>query len=122
METKQVIIIRRDLKMRREKEISQGAHASMLWIRDVVKDYCENAPTQQFHLNSHEQYDWLLGDLFTKITLQVNSEEELMEVYNKAKEKGLLAYMVTDVGKTEFDGVPTNTAIAIGPNEASKID
>ncbi len=29
---KQVIVIRRDLKMRRGKEIAQGAHASMAWL------------------------------------------------------------------------------------------
>ena len=34
--TKQVIVIRRDLKMRRGKEIAQGAHASMLWLADRV--------------------------------------------------------------------------------------
>ena len=30
--TKQVIVIRRDLRMRRGKEIAQGAHASMAWL------------------------------------------------------------------------------------------
>ena len=29
---KQVIVIRKDLKMRRGKEIAQGAHASMAWL------------------------------------------------------------------------------------------
>jgi peptidyl-tRNA hydrolase len=32
MKTKQIIVIRRDLKMRRGKEISQGAHASMMFL------------------------------------------------------------------------------------------
>ena len=31
-DVKQVIVIRRDLKMRRGKEIAQGAHASSAWL------------------------------------------------------------------------------------------
>ena len=34
--TKQVIVIRRDLRMRRGKEIAQGAHASMAWLAERV--------------------------------------------------------------------------------------
>jgi len=34
--TKQVIVIRRDLKMRRGKEIAQGAHASTAWLAERV--------------------------------------------------------------------------------------
>ena len=35
-DVKQVIVIRRDLKMRRGKEIAQGAHASSSWLGDLV--------------------------------------------------------------------------------------
>ena len=109
---KQVIIIRRDLKMRRGKEISQGSHASMMWLCDRIKS------NLQF---SEEESEWLNG-IFTKITLQIDSESELLNIYNKAKEKSLTAYLVTDSGKTEFGGIPTITALAIGPHEATRID
>ncbi len=33
-----------------------------------------------------------------------------------------MVYKVVDSGKTEFDGKPTLTSIAIGPNKAEDID
>jgi len=98
--------------MRRGKEIAQGAHAAMIWMSEAMRS--------KKHL-TNEQREWLDGS-FTKITLQVNSEEELLDVFNRAKLKGLTVHMVTDAGKTEFDGVPTRTALAIGPHEESKIN
>ena len=43
--TKQVIVIRRDLRMRRGKEIAQGAHASMAWLRQRVMPHLTPAGT-----------------------------------------------------------------------------
>jgi len=116
MSVKQVIVIRRDLKMRRGKEISQGSHAAMMWLSERLRRFMYGNP----HL-TEEEMEWMAGT-FTKITLQVDSEEALLEIFNKARDKGLTAFLVTDSGKTEFDGVPTITALAIGPHEAEKID
>jgi PTH2 family peptidyl-tRNA hydrolase len=107
---KQVIIIRKDLKMRRGKEISQGAHSAMAFL-------IENGG-KPFDL---ETKNWL-QDGQTKITLQINSEKELEELHAEAKEMGLRSHLITDAGRTEFDGVPTKTCLAIGPNRASDID
>lgn len=57
---------------------------------------------------------WLSGQ-FTKIAVSVDSEEELFKVFIQAKEAGLITTMITDAGKTEFNGVPTNTCISVGP-------
>lgn len=108
-DVKQVIIVRKDLKMRRGKEIAQGSHGSCMWFGERWRRLGDNL------MLSEAERAWLLGS-FKKVVLQVNSEEELLAVYNKAKEKGLLACLVTDSGLTEFDGVPTNTVVAIGPN------
>jgi PTH2 family peptidyl-tRNA hydrolase len=97
---KQIIVMRKDLNMRTGKMIAQGAHASM-------KATLENLE----HQNVKE---WLSGP-FTKIAVSVNSEEELFEIINKAKEAGLITALITDAGRTEFNGVPTNTCIAVGP-------
>jgi PTH2 family peptidyl-tRNA hydrolase len=57
---------------------------------------------------------WLNGK-FTKIVLAVESEEELLQIHKKAEEMLLKPALITDAGLTEFNGVPTNTCVGIGP-------
>lgn len=114
---KQVIVMRHDLKMRRGKQIAQGAHASMSFLTRrlqsrssiCVDDFSPNEQT------------WLMGS-FAKVCVRCNSEEELMAIYDKAIEMGLEVHLITDSGRTEFHGQPTRTCLAIGPDDASKID
>lgn len=106
---KQVIVIRRDLKMRRGKEIAQGSHASMAFLL---------SPNEE---SSEDTFKWIKGGQ-TKVCLQVNSEDELLQLYNKAKELGLRCHIITDAGRTEFNGVPTKTCLAIGPNDSAAVD
>ncbi len=122
MEAKQVLVVRRDLKMRRGKEVSQGAHASMIWLlkRIVNREGKHFRPVDTADF-SEAELEWMLGS-FTKITLQVESEKELLDLQTKALEAGLQAHVVVDQGRTEFNGVPTATALAIGPDYADKID
>jgi peptidyl-tRNA hydrolase, PTH2 family len=118
---KQVIVIRRDLKMRRGKEIAQGAHAAMAWLtrRMVLRD--GEAPAWASIELSQAELDWLAGS-FRKVTVIVTSEEQLMAVYEKARAAGLVAELITDSGRTEFHGVPTPTSIGIGPDYDDLID
>jgi PTH2 family peptidyl-tRNA hydrolase len=109
---KQVIVMRKDLKMRRGKEIAQGAHASMAFL---VKK------TVQGKGYTLTEIEWMKG-LFTKICVRVDSEAELLKVVEAAREAGIQAELITDSGKTEFAGVPTPTCAAIGPDDAEKID
>lgn len=64
---------------------------------------------------------WLTG-AFAKVCCRVDNEDELMANHNKAVEAGLEVHLITDSGKTEFHGEPTRTCLAIGPDEAEKID
>ncbi len=116
MSVKQVIVIRRDLKMRRGKEIAQGSHASMMWLSERVQKFFNGTV-----FLSPEEREWIHGT-FTKVTLQVDSEEALVDVYKRARDAGLTVHMVVDSGKTEFNGVPTKTCLAIGPHDAEHID
>jgi PTH2 family peptidyl-tRNA hydrolase len=113
MTHKQIIVIRKDLKMRRGKEIAQGCHASTAVILNLLK-------TNQ-GLDDPRAKPWVEGK-FKKVCLVVNSEQELLEIVENAKKKGLLHALITDAGLTEFNGVPTKTCAAIGPDVESKVD
>jgi peptidyl-tRNA hydrolase, PTH2 family len=118
---KQVIVIRRDLKMRRGKEIAQGSHASGAWLAQlVVAGLDPITGSATIELDPVAQV-WATTS-FRKVTLQVRTEADLLELHAKAVRAGLRSFVITDSGKTEFDGVPTLTALAIGPNLASAID
>ena len=133
MNVKQVIVVRKDLKMRRGKEIAQGSHASMAWLTRRIQDFGNGSITIRGYdedgiihnvmnsMFSYPERQWLFGS-FAKVTLQVDNEEDLREVYKQAKAAGLEASLIIDSGKTEFDGVPTATAVAIGPDEVEKLD
>jgi len=120
MQTKQVIVVRKDLKMRKGKMIAQGAHASMKAVFDTgsIKH-----PESDVLIIPYppELRAWFL-DKFTKIAVSDDSEEELLDIYQQAKDAGLYCSLIQDAGLTEFDGVPTYTAVAVGPGKNEDID
>lgn len=126
MEAKQIIVLRKDLNMRKGKMVAQGAHASMGAILSAAQS---QSPSRDFVViplkDENNQLTalghWLNGR-FKKITVSVNSEAELLALANKAKELGLTHALIQDSGLTEFGGVPTYTALAIGPDYPSNID
>lgn len=129
-EVKQIIVIRKDLKMRKGKAIAQGAHAAMKVILDKVSiikiakgsKFWADEWMWQLQLNEKEPiYNWLKGS-FTKVVVGVNSLEELEELEHQAMKAGILTAKVLDAGRTEFHGKRTITALAIGPEWATKVD
>jgi PTH2 family peptidyl-tRNA hydrolase len=116
---KQVIVMRSDLQMRKGKMVAQGAHASLKVFLDRKT---LSSDQQMLHINMTEDMAaWVYGQ-FTKICVRVNSEEELLNIYRQAGIKGLPCAIIKDQGHTEFGGVPTYTACAIGPAKAELID
>jgi len=57
-----------------------------------------------------------------KIVVGCNSEQELVDLYRQADKSELPCALVEDHGRTEFHGVRTKTAVAIGPAPAEMID
>lgn len=123
-EIKQVIVMRKDLKMRKGKMIAQGAHASMAFLvnhGDGITNTWAGDQTVMLTPLTPVQEIWIRED-FTKICVSVDSEDGLFDILDDAERVGLLVKIIRDKGLTEFGGVPTYTCLAIGPDYADKID
>lgn len=123
--SKQVIVVRADLrnsnghKIRTGKIAAQVAHASMSAIFNAGS-LTEKNLTVPLPAKS-AIHDWVNGR-FTKVCVSVDSEKELVEIYQAAVKAKLICALITDAGLTEFNGVPTKTCCAIGPEWSDEID
>lgn len=129
---KQVILFRKDLKMRTGKISAQCAHASLkvFFDRKVNSRLFELLGRLPFlrslryllviRLNE-DMLTWIFG-MYTKIVLSVENEADLLRAYKLALEAGLPCTLIQDMGATEFHGVPTYTTVAIGPARGGLID
>jgi PTH2 family peptidyl-tRNA hydrolase len=126
-----VLIVRKDLNMRKGKIAAQCAHAAMSFITrraSIVKNFYGEYGSKQTYLHSDVEEDTMeeinhwLENSFRKICVFVNSEEELEAIHQKAIDNGLISHMIIDNGATEFDGVLTKTVVAIGPHWDEKFE
>lgn len=102
---KQVIVVRKDLKMGKGKICAQVAHASL----------------EAFLRAREEARERWLKESAKKVVVKVYSEEELLSIFKRAKEAGLPVSLIKDAGRTQI--LPgTATAVGIGPEEDEKVD
>lgn len=127
---KQVIVMRRDLKMRKGKIAAQSGHAC---VEAVLM-----ALAKENRLNDVRVSDgWIsignetreatpLSEWFSngvaKICVYVDSEEALLDLDRQGKELGFITALVQDAGHTEFHGKPTYTCLAFEPLYPEQID
>lgn len=108
MEFKQVIVVRKDLRMGTGKLAAQVGHAAVLGVEESRK------------LNKSWLRSWF-NEGQPKIVVKVNSLEELLQVQRDAEELRIPSVMVQDRGLTQ---IPTGTltCIGIGPAPSDIID
>ena len=116
---KQVIVMRKDLGMRKGKMIAQGAHASLKVLTDRRRS---GSDAETFTLDVTPAMAAWLGGRFTKVCVSVDSEAALDAVVERAKAAHVPVALIVDAGKTEFHGVPTKTCCAIGPAWTEEVD
>jgi len=114
---KQVIVMRKDLGMRKGKMIAQGAHASLKIFLDRG---ALGADGYAFTVTP-AMAAWL-GGRFTKVCVSVDSEAALDQIVAAATAAGVPCALIVDAGATEFHGVPTKTCCAIGPAWVEEVD
>ena len=128
--SKMMIVMRRDLKMRKGKIAAQAGHAC---IDAILMALNKEGRVNDFEitddgiiLKDSDKPTTPLSDWFkygcAKICVYVDSEEELIDIAEKAKEKDIIAAVITDAGMTEFHGVPTKTCLALEPLPAEIAD
>ena len=133
METKQVIVFRKDLLkgehgIRKGKFAAQCCHASLgAFLKFFVKYQCiypGNQKTTKYEVEFWPDCildSWLNG-IFTKVVVAVDNEEQLLELNKQCEELDIPHALITDSGLTEFHGVPTNTCLGIGPWEKESLN
>lgn len=102
---KQVIVVRKDIKMSKGKTAAQVAHAS---INSYLK------------ADIGKRAEWI-GNSFTKVILKVDTLEQLSNIAVKASEKNIPCALIMDEGRTQLEE-NTITCLGIGPDEDEKID
>lgn len=118
---KQVLAMRKDLKMRVGKLAAQAAHASLAALLSRARRIDQGGEPGLFIPLDGDIGPWLDGH-FTKIALGVASEEEARALFDKASALGIPCALIEDSGLTEFKGQPTVTGVSIGPAEAELVN
>lgn len=103
------------------KVASQVAHASVALLLNAMRRtgtiFHDNVFRYDLKMDvvvDDYWHKWIDGK-FTKIVVYCNNEAELLEIYKQAKDAQIPSVLITDAGLTEFNGVPTNTCVGIGP-------
>ena len=102
---KQAIVLNSALKMGKGKTAAQSAHASLEASLSVSKSVLE-----QWRSEGME-----------KVVLKVSSDQELLQLHEKAKRRKLPCALIRDAGRTQIPA-GSITALAIGPAEEKDVD
>ena len=89
---KQVIVVRKDLNMRKGKIAAQVANAAMMFLIKPAEVYWATDTVASFKtLVTPHQHAWLTGS-FTKVVPYCNSEAELRDLIQKARDAGVVVH------------------------------
>ncbi len=105
---KQAVVVRSDVKMGKGKVAAQVAHASLASAEEAMT----------------RREGWFASwksEGQAKIVLKAGSEDELRELYKKARAAKLPAALVEDRGLTQVEP-GTVTCLAIGPAPDESVD
>lgn len=105
---KQAIVVRTDIGMGKGKLAAQVAHASLSSAEAAMK-------------KKPSWFDGWKDGGQAKIVLKVESEEDLRQLFQKAKAAGLPTSLVEDRGLTQLEP-GTVTCLGVGPAPDAAID
>ena len=115
---KQVIVVRKDLRMRKGKMCAQVAHVAMAFLTRNN----ESSDPMIFRVRlTQKEVDWLSNGS-TKIVVGCDSQLDLERLVQKATDNDVEVHVCVDNGTTEFNGIKTMTCAAFGPDDETIID
>ncbi len=113
---KQVIVVRKDLKLRKSKLASLAAHAAMQFILDNNES---DRPDELQVKLSQQEAQWIKGT-FDKDVLGIDSHDALSDMVLKAELNGVNVYSIFDKSKKPDEG-PQLVCAAFGPDEEDQL-
>ncbi len=127
---KQMIVMRRDLHMRKGKIAAQAGHAC---VEATLMALAREGRLGSIRLaGSRVALDHAAGDSspitawfdagIAKVCVYVDSEKELLDIAAQGREQGFLVALIRDAGMTEFHGEATITCLAFEPLYPEQID
>lgn len=129
-QSKMMIVMRRDLKMRKGKIAAQAGHACIDAVLMALNKEGRLNDLEMTHSGidlrltdkpASPLSDWFMHGC-AKICVYVDSEDALLDIAQKAEGRGIIASVITDAGMTEFHGIPTKTCLALEPLPAEIAD
>lgn len=117
-EIKQIILLRRDMKLRRAEAAALASKASMAFI--LEGDESDQSGSVKVTLSGIEA-EWMLGTS-TRIILGVSSEETMRKLLLKAEFQGVSTYEITGSSSGKVDEGIQLIAAALGPDDSDKLD
>lgn len=116
---KQVIVVRKDLKMSKGKMAAQVSHASLaaLFMAMGIGKFATKPEGDEWkvQIKQDSPLDYWLNKSFTKVVLEIPDEQAMAILQSQLIMQDEVPYsIIVDEGRTEFDG-ETLTCIGIGP-------
>lgn len=118
IDVKQVIVVRKDLSMKKGKLAAQVAHASMKFLTD--NNEADRFDELVVKLSPAEA-QWLSGS-FKKIVVGVDSENALEDLILQAQLEGIEVHPIFEGEQMSNTQIPTLTCVALGPCESEILD
>lgn len=120
---KQIILVRKDIKLPKGKLGAQAAHASLGIVKKLISSrlLCPLELEQGLHPVLTAVDEWWTGS-WTKVCLALDSIDDLQPLLDQCDVVGLLYDIVKDNGLTVYHGIPTITCIGIEPATPEVLD
>lgn len=130
---KQIIIVRKDLKMSIGKICSQVSHASMAFLSTFIKNNADLDGHIDGYIDKCIYHNWING-IFTKVVLEADNRNHLLKAMKMAEELGMVEgedfflikdNCLTELEPEEYDENGTGrtlTCIGFRPMESEIID